>query len=250
MRFFHAIKDGVDVVFVDHPAFLAKVWGKTGAKLYGRASGADWDDNTARFALFNKAALAALDSLPFCAGQETDAIVANDWHTALLPVLVKEVHRPAGRFPNTKVALCCHNAAFQGRFWPETWGVLGLPASSRPLFEFADGVDKVFVESEGGAAPTPAAGRKFAKLNWLKAGLLTADKVLTVSENYAAELTEDASKGVELDAVWRAVGVEGIVNGERNGDGERGCAQPRARACFPLSHFLSPRPSPPFLLFS
>jgi len=218
VRFFHAIKDGVDVIFVDHPAFLARVWGKTGAKLYGRASGADWDDNSARFALFNRAALAALDALPFTAGQETDCVIANDWHTALLPVLVKDVHRPAGRFTATKVALCCHNAAFQGRAWPETWEVLGLPASSRPLFEFADGVDKVFVESEGGAPPTPAAGRKFAKLNWLKAGLLAADKVLTVSENYAKELTRDASKGVELDGVWRAVGVEGIVNGMSAGE--------------------------------
>jgi granule-bound starch synthase len=218
VRFFHAIKDGVDVVFVDHPAFLARVWGKTGAKLYGRGSGADWDDNTARFALFNRAALAALEALPFTAGQATDAIIANDWHTALLPVLITDVHRPAGRFTATKVALCCHNAAFQGRAWPETWEVLGLPASSRPKFAFADGVDKVFVESEGGAPPTPAAGRKFAKLNWLKAGLLSADKVLTVSPNYAAELMSGEEMGVELAEVWKGVGVEGIANGMSAGE--------------------------------
>lgn len=218
VRFFHAIKDGVDVIFVDHPAFLARVWGKTGAKLYGKGSGADWDDNSARFALFNRAALAALDALPFAAGQETDAIIANDWHTALLPVLIADVHRPAGRFTRTKVALCCHNAAFQGRAWPETWEVLGLPASSRAKFAFADGVDKVFSESEGGAPPSPAAGRKFAKLNWLQAGLLSADKVLTVSPHYAAELTSGEAKGVELADVWRKVQVEGIVNGMTAGE--------------------------------
>ena len=33
--FFHEKKKGVDRVFVDHPDFLAKVWGKTGSKLYG-----------------------------------------------------------------------------------------------------------------------------------------------------------------------------------------------------------------------
>ncbi len=53
VRFFHTKgKDGVDRVFVDHESFLAKVWGKTGAKLYGSAAGSDYADNQARFALF------------------------------------------------------------------------------------------------------------------------------------------------------------------------------------------------------
>jgi len=53
VRFFHTRgKDGVERVFVDHPSFLAKVWGKTGAKLYGSAAGSDYADNQARFALF------------------------------------------------------------------------------------------------------------------------------------------------------------------------------------------------------
>ena len=53
VRFFHTKgKDGVERVFVDHPSFLAKVWGRTGAKLYGSAAGSDYADNQARFALF------------------------------------------------------------------------------------------------------------------------------------------------------------------------------------------------------
>lgn len=56
--------------------------------LYGKKSGSDYIDNQRRFKLFNKAALSALTSLPFSPG--TDAIiVCNDWHTALLPVLLK-----------------------------------------------------------------------------------------------------------------------------------------------------------------
>ncbi|KAI7988621.1 hypothetical protein LOK49_LG13G01640 [Camellia lanceoleosa] len=35
VRFFHCYKHGVDRVFVDHPMFLEKVWGKTGSKIYG-----------------------------------------------------------------------------------------------------------------------------------------------------------------------------------------------------------------------
>lgn len=62
-------------------------------------------------------------------------------------------------------------------------------------------------------APATAKG-PFGKLNWMKAGFLTADRLLTVSPNYAREVSGDADKGVELDHVIRAAGgIEGIVNG-------------------------------------
>ena len=54
IRFFHEVRAGVDRVFVDSPLFLAKVWGKTGSKLYGLKSGADFNDNQKRFAVFCK----------------------------------------------------------------------------------------------------------------------------------------------------------------------------------------------------
>lgn len=50
-------------VWVDHPWFLAKVWGKTGSKLYGPNTGADYVDNHKRFALFCKA---AIESMKVC----------------------------------------------------------------------------------------------------------------------------------------------------------------------------------------
>ena len=64
------------------------MWGKTGAKLYGEKSGRDFSDNQRRFLLFSKAALAALHSLPFSPGTAA-VVVCNDWHTAILPVLLK-----------------------------------------------------------------------------------------------------------------------------------------------------------------
>ena len=88
MRFFHAVKKGVHRVFVDHPLFLAKVWGKTGAKLYGARSGADFADNHKRFSLFCRAAIEAARALPFGPGEDA-LFVANDWHSALVPVLLK-----------------------------------------------------------------------------------------------------------------------------------------------------------------
>ena len=91
-------------------------------------------------------------------------------------------------------------------------GVLGLPAASKSRFDFEDGQPREFVEGEDPAS-LPAGGKKFAKINWLKAGALAADAVLTVSPNYAREICADAAGGVELDGVFRSVGVEGIVNG-------------------------------------
>ena len=44
VRFFHTVKKGVHRVWIDHPAFLAKVWGMTGSKLYGQKSGADYSE--------------------------------------------------------------------------------------------------------------------------------------------------------------------------------------------------------------
>lgn len=42
-----------------------------------------------------------------------DAQSAARRHTALLPVLLKDVYQPLGQFQKAKVALCIHNIAFQ-----------------------------------------------------------------------------------------------------------------------------------------
>ena len=63
---------------------------------------------------------------------------------------------------------------------------------------------QVFVENEPEEMiPAMAPGSTFEKLNWLQAGLLTADKLLTVSPNYAIEIAEDEEKGVELAGAVR-----------------------------------------------
>ncbi|CAK9057406.1 Granule-bound starch synthase 1 [Durusdinium trenchii] len=65
VHFFHAHKQKVDYVFVDHPTFLERVDGMTGAKLYGPEWGKDgllYGGNC--------------------------VVVANDWHSALVPMLI------------------------------------------------------------------------------------------------------------------------------------------------------------------
>ncbi|XP_048558397.1 granule-bound starch synthase 1b, chloroplastic/amyloplastic isoform X2 [Triticum urartu] len=206
VRFFHCYKRGVDRVFVDHPMFLEKVWGKTGSKLYGPTTGTDFRDNQLRFCLLCLAALEAprvlnLNNSEYFSGPygENVVFVANDWHTAVLPCYLKSMYKQNGIYENAKVAFCIHNIAYQGRFPRADFELLNLPESFVPSFDFVDGHVK------------PVVGRK---INWMKAGISECDVVLTVSPHYVKELTSGPEKGVELDGVLRAKPLEtGIVNG-------------------------------------
>lgn len=205
VNFFHTHKRGVDRIFIDHPLFLAKVWGKTGSKIYGPNSGTDYDDNQFRFMLLAKAAIEAatvlnLDSNDYFSGPygENVVFVANDWHTALLPCYLKSDYKSVGRFTKAKVAFCVHNIAYQGRFAYADFDRLGLADEFRSSFDFIDGYEK------------PVKGRK---INWMKAGFVESDLNLTVSPNYAAELVSGEDTGVELHTVVQKERIKGIVNG-------------------------------------
>jgi len=94
---------------------------------------------------------------------------------------------------------------------------MGLPASTEPLFAFEDGYSRVYDESfpmDDDAKPFEnTGGAMYGKINWLKAGILTADELLTVSPAYAQEIGQPG-KGVELDKLINARGgAVGIVNG-------------------------------------
>lgn len=205
VRFFHCYKRGVDRVFVDHPLFLEKVWGKTASKIYGPVAGVDFKDNQLRFSLLCQAALVAprvlnLNSSKYFSGPYGEEVVfiANDWHTALLPCYLKAIYKPKGIYKTAKVAFCIHNIAYQGRFAFADFALLNLPNEFKSSFDFIDGYNK------------PVKGRK---INWMKAGILESDKVLTVSPYYAEELVSSVEKGVELDNILRKSRIQGIVNG-------------------------------------
>lgn len=205
VRLFHCYKRGVDRVFVDHPLFLSKVWGKTGSKIYGPLAGEDYVDNELRFSLLCQAALEAprvlnLNENKYFSGPygEDVIFVANDWHTALLPCYLKSIYKSRGLYQSAKVAFCIHNIAYQGRFAFADFSLLNLPDQYRSSFDFMDGYEK------------PVKGRK---INWMKAGILESDRVLTVSPHYAEELVSGEDKGVELDNFLRKTGIIGIVNG-------------------------------------
>ena len=207
---FHTFQSKVDRVFVDHDCFLAKVWGKSGSMIYGPEWGKDYADNQWRFVYFAKAVLKLIQELPlggFTYGGDS-IIVVNDWHSGLVPVYLREQKKTMPQaWANTKCALLIHNAVFQGRFdrddpeEPKT-EVYGLPESvmSSMTFRMPNKVGKTEVKVE-------------RCINWMASAAKYVDKVLTVSPTYAWELINLPEMGVELEDMFRAKGVTGIVNG-------------------------------------
>ncbi|HXV47367.1 MAG TPA: glycogen synthase GlgA [Candidatus Binatia bacterium] len=154
-------------------------------QLYGTPEG-DYSDNAERFAFFNRAALEILRQW------QPDIIHCHDWHTALAPVFLKIQAERYPELAGAKTVFTVHNMAFQGIFGPDHWEPLGLPW---------DYFAPQFLEYYG-------------NINFLKGGLLFADKVTTVSPSYACEIQE-MEQGFGLDGVLRARAdcVVGILNG-------------------------------------
>jgi len=206
VHFFHAYKQKVDQVFVDHPCFLATVWGKTGSKLYGPQFGEDYIDNQARFAYFAKAALVAIQQLPLAGNTYGDdvVVIANDWHSSLVPMFIQAQRETSGSWATsrTKVISLTHNAVYQGRFKLEKGlaEVLGVPQKF---------VDNITFNQPVLIGPN----KKEATVNSLGAGLVYCDLALTVSPTYATEISTLPEMGVELQELYKAKQCTGILNG-------------------------------------
>ncbi|CAE7480628.1 unnamed protein product [Symbiodinium necroappetens] len=210
VHFFHTYKQKVDYVFVDHPTFLERVDGLTGAKLYGPEWGKDFADNQARFAYFCKASLKAIQELKLggIAYGGDSMVVCNDWHSALVPMFIHaEKSTNPGKWQNTKTAFLCHNAVFQGRFVREE----GLAE----IF----GVPQRYIDAITFKQPLRIGkyNEKVSCVNTMAAGLRYSDRALTVSPSYAKEITMDPEKGVELEALFKMGNCTGILNGVKEG---------------------------------
>jgi len=159
---------------------------RRGGSPYQTAQGQEWPDNLQRFALLGWVAahLASEDADPAWA---PDLVHAHDWHAALACAYMAD-HLPTAAASVYTV----HNLAFQGLFPHDDWALLGL----------------------GSRFMSPAGLEFHGQLSFMKAGLKFADKVSTVSPNYAREITTPEF-GCGLDGVLRgrAGDVVGILNG-------------------------------------
>ena len=88
-----------------------------------RDSAYGYDDDYERVAYFSKAVLEFLQYVDF----RPDVIHANDWHTALTPVYLREHYQGIPLYDHIKTVFTIHNLKFQGVCWDGLLGdVLGL----------------------------------------------------------------------------------------------------------------------------
>ncbi len=155
--------------------------------LYGTPE-RDYFDNLERFTLFSRAVLEASAAL----GLRPDVVHANDWQTGLVPLYIKQLYRCDAAFRGAATLFTVHNSAFQGLFPADSYDVLGI---SHRLF-------------------TPAGIEFWGSISLLKAGLVFADILTTVSPGYCRELKTPRC-GHGLEGLYRARSKDlfGVLNG-------------------------------------
>ena len=171
---------GPSVLLVDAPRWFERPGGP-----YGDATGRDWPDNAERFHGFARA-LCAIAGDRAGLGWRPDLVHCHDWQTGLVPALLRlEEQRPATVFT-------VHNQSYLGRFDRARFAALGLPEAwwHPDTLEF------------------------YGDFSFLKAGLVFADQLTTVSPTYAHEL-QQPEHGCGLDGLLRgrAADFTGILNG-------------------------------------
>ena len=171
-------KDGVIYYFLDNKYYFGRPY------IYGLGG-----DEYERYGFFCRAALNVLPLLDYC----PDIIHANDWQSGMIPALLKIQYAHLDFYSNIRTMYTIHNLQYQGIFGiKEVQDVLGLGDS---LWSS----DKL--ECYGCA-------------NYMKAGLVYADAITTVSPSYAEEITT-AYYGERLDGLIRARhdSLYGVLNG-------------------------------------
>lgn len=198
VAYFQEWRAGVDWVFVDHPAYH-----RTGTP-YGDTRGS-FGDNQFRFTLLCHAACEAPLVLPlggYTYGEKC-VFIANDWHAGLLPVLLASKYRRHKVFTDSRCILAVHNLAHQGVEPATTYANLGVPA------EWYGALEWVFPEW----ARLHALDKGEA-VNHLKGAIVTSDRILTVSQGYAWEITTpEGGWGLDKLLSSRAAVINGITNG-------------------------------------
>lgn len=173
--------EGLTLYFIDAPEFYQR------AGLYQK-EGLDYADNAERFVFFSKAIAELASRLPW----KPELLHLNDWQTALAALFMKEQRGSGEAFSGPRICLTIHNLAYQGVFPAAHYALTNLPWS----YFVPDGIEF------------------YGQMNCLKAGLVYADVLTTVSPRYAREITTPEF-GCGLDGLLRrrAADLAGILNG-------------------------------------
>jgi starch synthase len=163
------------------------------AALFGRQArlylGLDQRDEQRRFLLFCRGLLETLPALGFV----PDIIHLHDWQAAACAAYLRTSYRHLLRGGQARIVYTIHNLQYQGRWDPSILWEAGL---------------------NPGQVFTPTGLEFWGDVNWMKAGIVYADAVTTVSRRYAEEIqTLDHGWGLD-EVLWqRQPRLFGIPNG-------------------------------------
>jgi starch synthase len=171
---------GAPFYFVDEPALFDR------PGLYG-AGGADYPDNHIRFAVLSKAAIEISRRL-----FRAHVIHCHDWQASLVPAYLRDPRVADPAMLAVRTLLTIHNLGYQGLFPTSALAEIGLP----PQYYTPEGLEF------------------WGRINLLKAGIVFADAINTVSVKYAQEI-RTPEYGFGLDGLLRARRsvLSGILNG-------------------------------------
>jgi glycogen phosphorylase len=170
---------GIPLYFVDNPRFFDR----EGLYMY--------PDDAERFVFFCRAAMEMLPRLDW----QPDIIHSNGWQTAIIPNWLKTIYASNPFFQRTATLYTIHNLAHQGIFGEHALEISGLSSYgliSHP--QVAPDINSAF--------------------DFMARGILFADGISTVSQNYAREI-QTPSYGEKLDPIlrMRSTHLRGILSG-------------------------------------
>ena len=172
---FSYLQDGIKYYFLENRHYFER------DGIYG------YDDDGERFAFYTLAFAKLLEQINF----QPNIIHVHDWQPGMLPCYIRESHWSF--YDNTKFVMSIHNPAFQGLLDRSALGEL----YNLPDYLFDNGIVR-FMD----------------KVSSLKAGIMYATKVTTVSPNHRNELlTPEGSMGLNNVLVLKEWDFCGILNG-------------------------------------
>ncbi|GAB6149407.1 glycogen synthase GlgA [Clostridium novyi] len=171
-------KDGVKFYFIDNEYYFKR-----------NSAYAQMDDGE-RFSFFSRA---ILESINHISDFTPDVLHCNDWHTAMTIPMLRDQYFNNPKLNNIKTVYTIHNLKYQGRFGKEIlWELLGFG-------------DEYFSEDKF---------KYYDSISFMKAGIVYADAITTVSPTYAEEIkTEYYGEGLNGLLQSRSKDLYGILNG-------------------------------------
>lgn len=168
----------IEVYFIECPEYFNR------GKVYTNDK-----DEDERFILFQRAILISLQKLEWY----PDILHCNDWQTALIPAYLKRIYNDNEFYNKIASVFSIHNIAYQGLFDKSSFLKTGLPIDDfQPMGPFE--LNDLFC--------------------FLKAGIIFADIITTVSPTYSKEIqTEEYGAGLEGVLTFENDKLYGILNG-------------------------------------